>query len=391
MKKNITFFGMGLDSPNKGVNALCIGATEVIANSYDIKEIVLVSFRRPTKDKEYIIETSSGSVKVINKFYPKKELINALCDISLYKLFNKKPKSTLSELIYNSDLLFDLNEGDSFSDIYGKGRILRHFMDSFLAVSLNKNLTFLPQTIGPFNTFFGKKLGVYILKRLEKLYVRDDKAIALLNENNIDYIQTIDLAVYMKPKKIDMHIPENAIMINVNGLMYLDNYNSLKNQFTEYKNILLETVKYFQTLGKHIVFIPHTYNAIDPIEEDDLIAINDFVNTNNIKNVTIVDKDYDAQELKYIISHAELFIGSRMHSCIGGLSRSVPTVGLAYSYKFKGTFSMFGLEETVIEVNNLDNTKVITVVEKIKEIYNKKDEYKNILIENNKREILNIK
>lgn len=390
MINKITFLGMGLDSANRGVNALCIGATEVVKNSYNIEEIVLISFRKASGPIEYTLNTSQGNVKIINKFFTKKDLLFSLKDVVFFKLFGKQPSSLLAKEIFLSDIIFDLNEGDSFSDIYGLHRILRHFLDSFLAVSFKKDLVFLPQTIGPFDSFIGKKLGLYILNRLKKLYIRDDKAIKLLSENNIQFTQTIDLAVYMTPKKLNIEIPKNSIMININGLMYFNNYESLKNQFEWYKKMLLEIVKYFQSINKHIVFVPHTYDAITPIDEDDLKAIKDFVDSNKLKNITIIDKNYDVQELKFIISHAELFLGSRMHSCIAGLSTSVPTIGLAYSYKFKGTFSMFDSESAVLEVNNISKEKIKNIVEDIQTIYLNKDAYKAKLIENNKRELLKL-
>jgi polysaccharide pyruvyl transferase WcaK-like protein len=390
MKNKIIFLGMGLDSANRGVNALCIGAVEIVKSSYDVNEITLISFRKADNSIEYTLSTRSGDVKVINKFFSKKDLLTALRDVLLFKSFGKEPTSRLSSEMISSHLIFDLNEGDSFSDIYGFSRILRHFLDSFLAISLKKNLIFLPQTIGPFNTFIGKNLGLYILKKLKKLYIRDDKAINFLEKNSIKYIQTIDVAVYMKPKKVNIEIPKQSIMININGLMYFNNYKSLKGQFEEYKNILFEIVKYFQSINKHIVFVPHTYDANFPISEDDLEAIKDFVKVNSLDNITTVDKNYDAQELKYIISQSELFLGSRMHSCIAALSTSVPTIALAYSYKFKGTFNMFGLENTVIEINNLQKNRIDEILNSIKSIYIDKDTYIKKLIENNKREVFKL-
>jgi colanic acid/amylovoran biosynthesis protein len=387
----IIFFGMGLDSGNRGVNALCIGATEIVASSYNVKEITLISFRKKTAEPvEYTLKTSVGNVKVVNKFFSKKDLLGALKDVVLFKLFNKEPYSSLSSEIYSGNLIFDLNEGDSFSDIYGLSRILRHFLDSFLAISLKKDLIFLPQTIGPFDTLIGKSLGLYILKRLKKLYVRDDKAVPLLEKYNIDFTQTIDLAVYMSPKEVNINILEGAVAINISGLMYYNNYKSLQGQFRDYKTILLKVVEYFQSINKHIIFIPHTYNVDNILDEDDLSAIKDFVYENSLKDITIVDKSYDAQELKYIISQTDFFIGSRMHACIGALSSSVPTIGLAYSYKFKGTFDMFNSIETAIEVNNIASDEVSKIVKQISNIYKNKEFYKNRLIETNQRELLKL-
>ena len=118
MKSKIIFFGMGLDSPNRGVNALCIGATEVVSNSYKVKELILVSFRKNADPVKYTLNTSNGDVIITNKFFSKKDLLISLKDVILYKFFKRTPSSTLSLEILSSDYIFDLNEGDSFSDIY---------------------------------------------------------------------------------------------------------------------------------------------------------------------------------------------------------------------------------------------------------------------------------
>ena len=42
-----------------------------------------------------------------------------------------------------------------------------------------------------------------------------------------------------------------------------------------------------------------------------------------------------------------------MHACIAALATSVPTIGLAYSYKFEGTFDNFNQKEKVINTVGL--------------------------------------
>ena len=389
--KRMTFFGMALDSPNRGINALCVGAIEVVKNSCpQIKEITLVSFRRNTQPKKYKFHTANGSVDIINKFYSKRDILIALKEAFLYGVFRIHPKSELALAIFTSDIIYDLNEGDSFSDIYGLRRILRHFIDSFLAISFRREIVFLPQTIGPFNTFIGSFLGKYVLKRLTKLYVRDSKAESFLEAIKVKYVRTIDLAVYMSPKNRKVELPNDFVAINVNGLMYYNNYSSLKGQFEEYQNILLKVIEYFQNLGRKVLLVPHTYDVKNPVEEDDLGAIKDLVLKNNLQTVQFLCEDYDAQELKYIISRSDFFVGSRMHSCIASLSTSVPTVGLAYSYKFKGTFEMFNSADTVIEINNVHKEAVKGIVQKIASLYEKRDSLRARLKESNIREIISL-
>lgn len=138
-------------------------------------------------------------------------------------------------------------------------------------------------------------------------------------------------------------------------------------------------------MNKDIVFLPHTYDMQNNIEEDDLKAIIDFIKVNNIQNVSIVDKNLDVQELKYLISKADFFMGSRMHSCIGALSTSVPAIGLAYSYKFDGTYNMFEQSKLVINAREISDLDIKDILEKIDILYSQRDLIREELIEFNKK------
>jgi hypothetical protein len=58
-----------------------------------------------------------------------------------------------------------------------------------------------------------------------------------------------------------------------------------------------------------------------------------------------------------------MFIGSRMHACIAALSQGVPTVGLAYSDKFRGVFESLGLERLVADLRALEAGEVVEIID----------------------------
>lgn len=388
MKKKILLLGVSLESDNRGVNALGIGALTLLKKTFDFDECNILHFsNEKVSEHNLIINNSNVNVKI--HYFPAKSYYNSIYELIIYRLFKIFPQSNVAKIILDSDIAYDVNEGDSFSDIYGSKRIIRHFLDSFLVILAGKPLIFLPQTIGPFKTFSGKVLGSFILKNLKKLYIRDSKSVAFLKSLGVSYQQSIDMATFMEPKAIDISVKPTTIGLNINGLMYLQNYKALNNQFSEYKYFIETLIQRLLELNHSILLIPHTYNIDNPNPEDDFIAIKEISKNINNANLNILSGTYDAQELKYIISKTDFFIGSRMHSCIAALSTSVPCIGLAYSYKFEGTFKMFNQKDCVISLNKITKSDTDNIINQIlKIIENMKIIKSQLQKENNEREEL---
>jgi len=273
----------------------------------------------------------------------------------------------LSQIILSSENVFNINEGDSFSDIYGRTRIIVYFLYSFSVLASGREVTFLPQTIGPFNTFLGKILARYILKRVKKIYVRDAEAAKFLENMKIPYSSAVDMSVYMEPERVDYSISEKTTGVNVNGLLYYQSYGLVVGKFTSYKTLINRVLNALMNKGFNILLIPHTYNINAASAEDDLSAIKEIVAGREDDRLKYLSENYNARELKFLISQLDFFIGSRMHSCIAALSTSVPTVGLAYSIKFNGTFAMFGQKQSVIDISGISESDIDSVVARIVE------------------------
>lgn len=387
MTKNIVLLGASLESDNRGVNALGIGAITLLKSNYGniVPNIITLGPEEKVVEKEIWLEDENLKVKI--HYFNSKTMYLAsftpIRNVSTKKLIN---------IISQGDLFYDINEGDSFSDIYGFKRILRHYVDSNLVLKENKDLIFLPQTIGPFKSKLGRVLSKYILKKLHAVYVRDDKFVADLDKMGIKYTQTIDMAVYMAPKEVDFDVPDNTVGLNINGLMYFNSYKSMQGKYLNYKRFVTELINSFLDKGFKVLLLPHTYNHNRPNREDDLLAIKDLKTClySQNSNVLFSNEDYDAQEMKYIISKTIFFMGSRMHSCIAALSRSVPTVGLAYSYKFSGTFKMFGCEEHVVNLVEINEDHILELVKTIHCFFDKRLDTQEDLLKTNKRELLKL-
>lgn len=376
----ILLLGCSIESDNRGVTALTLGAMKVLLSSFGKSDFVILQFSSEERIKKQDLFVDGNNIQVKTYYFSKWSALRCILEFCVFKFFKKQAVSELSKLILNSWKVFDANEGDSFSDIYGHKRTIRHFLDSFMVLLSGKDLTFLPQTIGPFNNFIDKTVAKYILKRLKKIYLRDTYGETILRKLKVSYDVTNDLAVYLSGQKVDYDIPPETVGININGLLYYQSYGEIVGNFNSYKMLILKLTDAIIDKGFNVLLIPHTYNTLTPSLEDDLIAIKEIAKKKEGGRLKYISNNYNAAELKFLISKLDFFIGSRMHSCIASLSTSVPTVGLGYSIKFKGTFKMFNQEVSVIDINKIDAHEVDSVIAKVLEKIKDKDQSREELI-----------
>ena len=69
------------------------------------------------------------------------------------------------------------------------------------------------------------------------------------------------------------------------------------------------------------------------------------------QSVAYFRNEYNADELKGVIGHFDMFIGSLMHSTIASTSMGVPTIAIAYANKFYGIIgNVMGQEDYIIDI-----------------------------------------
>lgn len=355
--RKIILTGASLNSGNKGVNALTRGQIMLILDKYGINtEIAILS---------YTVNHVIDNIIIYNG----KEVIVKEIPCRLRSLIETYAKSLtigtnyIIEQIKSTHAVWDISEGDSFSDIYGLKRFIQHSLIKLSTIKLGKKLVIMPQTLGPFNRGLVKKIARKILNEADCVFVRDEisKKIAqeeLLVIREMKYIP--DMAFYMEPdKNISIYkFVENKdaikVGINVSALLYNGGYNG-KNMFNlkvDYKNLVDTLIEEFAKVkGIEIILIPHVMTNDFEVEDDFRVCekISKKLSERLDIKIKTIDKHYREDELKAIISGCDFFIGSRMHACIGAISTKVPTAPIAYSRKFVGIWEKIGLEKCVMD------------------------------------------
>ena len=168
----------------------------------------------------------------------------------------------------------------------------------------------------------------------------------------------------------DIKKEKSLIGLNVSGLLYIGGYSG-KNMFRlkgNYRKIINSIIEYFiHKHNVHIMLVPHVLGGVDNIESDVLACHSVFweINPDLQNHLHIINDGYDHHELKAIIGECNFFLGSRMHACIAALSQGIPSVGLAYSNKFKGVFESVGMQELLIDLRDHDHCAVVELIDKL--------------------------
>lgn len=334
-KKKIALIWANPYNKNFGVSALAYSALYLLSSSID---------KIDTEADIYIIGSSkvgNDTIKIRDKnisfqnihgldYFSPKSLIKLLLWPHKYKI------NTLRKL----DFVFDVSEGDSFSDIYGGRRFNRITNSKRLFNKLGIKQILLPQTIGPFKSKSKHELAIKAMSKMEKVISRDKISFDFTAEYlaNDKAIESIDLAFLLAYNKIEFNSDSIHCGINISGLLWDGGYTG-QNQFdlkSNYQNLIRKSIEFFiSKKNTQVHLVPH-------VIPDDSKTENDYEACKLLKNeypeVILPNKFENPVEAKSYIAGLDYFTGARMHSCIAAYSSGVPVFPMAYSRKFNGLF-----------------------------------------------------
>ena len=378
-KYKVCILGASLDTGNMGVSALASSLISLILYAKPDAEVKILRGVRSSDPQEILFNKKPKKIEVENYRLSLKAplqkhlfyifLLAIIQKISVFKSLKSKIVNSNPFLttVIQADFIGQIWGGDSFSDIYGIRRFLVGSLPSLIAIFLNKKHTLLPQTYGPYKYKLTRKIAKYILKHSDPIISRD--------QSSITYINNLFPKIFKKKTArfcpdvaftLDIHSPEKLsiqpklafnqigelIGLNISGLLYNGGYSG-KNMFNlkiDYRQFIEKLIKRLMVFKYvNILLIPHTVGAPGGINNDldASLKIIDKLSPLYPNRLYLVQKAYNQYEIKAIIKNCTFFIGSRMHACIAACSQGIPTIGVAYSKKFKGVFDSVGIGELV--------------------------------------------
>ena len=397
-KKNmqICLLGASFDTGNMGVSALAESSIKVILNRWPDAKVTLLG--AGLKDSEHHLKLSNRDVRISilhvrfgKNVFQRSHFCVLLLNAMLLKLLPwRKFRNLLSAInpyvktLTETDKVFDITGGDSFSDIYGMKRFLVWgFLQKWLITQFGRELVLLPQTYGPFKSSITRLMAKCILKRASAVYARDHSGVEyvrdLLNHSVNGKVRFVpDVAFVLdsrEPENTDVGSLSNArtedsivIGLNISGLLFNGGYTQ-ENMFglkTNYSELIYSVVDCLMKDKRLLILlVPHVFAPSKTVEDDPdaCLKVYEKLSEKYPGRIFLTRGKYNHNEIKYIIGLCDFFIGSRMHACIAALSQSIPAVGIAYSKKFHGVFESVGLGDCVADAYRCDRDELLSIVE----------------------------
>lgn len=186
------------------------------------------------------------------------------------------PNSAFHSALSSCQVVLDVGEGDSFSDIYGLKRLLYLCLSKRIAGANGRQLILSPQTIGPFSSASSKLLARWALASATRVFARDPLSKQWLDQHGqADKSEVaIDMAFRLPFTKRARESDRTQIGLNVSGLLYAGGYSGknelgLSLDFVELTHKIIEWA--LEVPDADVWLVPHVMSRDIP-EEDDVHA-----------------------------------------------------------------------------------------------------------------------
>jgi len=134
----------------------------------------------------------------------------------------------------------------------------------------------------------------------------------------------------------------------------------------------------------NIIFIP-SYKGKKLSARDDEFSKEIMNLIKNKDRVFLIKKDYSPEEIKGLLSIAEMIIGVPLHALILGGSANVPLIDINYASKGRAYMEQIGQQEYVMHVENpSDNLDLELLIKLIEKIWKNRQNIRKIIEEQNK-------
>jgi colanic acid/amylovoran biosynthesis protein len=378
----ISFFGAPGDTHNLGVSALrhslLVGLLQrepnVRITAFDFglgrrREII------PLGSRNHVVVMAGA--RSSRRVYRPESYVNLRASARLGGHFNAGARALL-----RATAVLDVSGGDSFSDIYGLDAFEDVMAPKELALDLQKPLVLLPQTYGPYDDDAARLRARRVIARASTAWSRDDDSFARLRDLlGADFDPSrhragVEMAFGMRPQQPSAAIttrledwitpPDGApsVGVNVSGLTYFADQTgrdfALK---VDYRRLLHDLVYKLVDRGARVLLLAHVLGRGGTESDEDANADLIAALPSSVRSrVSIAPNNVGPNEIKWVISRADWFCGTRMHACVAALSAGVATASIAYSLKTRGVFATYGQEGHVADARTLGTEEALEVL-----------------------------
>ncbi len=261
----------------------------------------------------------------------------------------KLAKDSMVRLYREADLLIDVGGGSFFSSnkyFFYLG-FYQHLFNLLAGKWLKLPVAIAPQSMGPFNKAMDIAAFRNVMRKLDLVMVREKISVDLMKDMGLNsilvpdcaflanYIEDLSCAASRSVEKID-----NGC-INI-GMTVLDWSWAIANRTDstckDYLHKIADTLAALEITNLAVHLFSQTDVLTERSDYDVAKELADMLQDQGIKSV-VHDPENTASDLCHLYKKMDLFLGSRMHSCIFAVTQAVPVVALAYQPKTLGVLN----------------------------------------------------
>ncbi len=390
MKDKVNVLIVGANFINKGAEAMLKTVQQELGRKYSNANFYMIS-----RDKEENLAKENNFIPVFDESSALKKSIDTFkwrAKGKLHKIiFGKNqpyvfpfPFKEITKKLNTLDVVVDIS-GFAYADSWGKPMIAETTkLIKLCKKHFNAKFYFFPQAWGSFDNPVVADAAREMLQLADHFYARDVVSQAFLAKvlgkeaHEIPLLHDIAFSYEgsktIQPQKLLKSIgysKSGRKLIGISPNMRV--YEKLEGSGKEnkYIQILLALSQYcMHTLNADILLVPNeiipdTFSEKERANDDRRICqmLNEMIN--DPERCYLVDKYRSSEEIMAFVSQVDLLVSSRFHALIFGLHHAIPVMAISWSHKYKELFSLFGLDEFVLEWDAMNEDSAIALLKKL--------------------------
>ncbi len=254
-------------------------------------------------------------------------------------------------------------------DLGSRLHLLFALQTLILCKKLGKKVMTAPVSVGPFQMSYEAKYTAWLLKKIDHVFLRED----ISKKYFLNSVNQLPLNIHRAPDSAFAFFPDGeydirSIVGAIDGDLVLAI--SVRNWMEKEKQDIYE-----QAHADLIDHIAEKYPNIKPVfipqctfphaDDDDRTVAERIVIRSKSKKVYVIKEEIDYIKVKLAYAKADFIIGTRFHSMVFGLAYFVPGIAIEYEHKTRGIMQDLGLEEWVININDVDTDRLVNLFESL--------------------------
>lgn len=231
---------------------------------------------------------------------------------------------------------------------------------------LGKTTIIYSQSIGPFQNRFEAWQAAHVLRRMDKILLREDTSQKLLEKLGVtkNVIRTIDSGFLLQSGdavnlRKQYHIPRKKLLIGVTVRAWLTG--EAQTRYEQAVAKALDTIA--ADYDAHIIFIPQVTAAKG--DDDRATSRKVFEAMEQSKRATVVEDMPDHHQIKAMYDQLDVLLGTRFHSVIFSLTSYVPVLAIEYEHKTSGIMHDLELDAWVVKIEITTAPILVALLEKL--------------------------